>query len=194
MPGSVPVALLGARVRLREVGPDDAAAALGWAADPEFFRYLAFVPVVNMAEEEQFLRSLEVQARTRPRRQYHLGVVWRASDELIGLARLGITSPEHRERDIGYGVRLDRTGQGIATEAAGLLVRFGFEKLGLHRIFAFHHPDNIASERVLEKLGMQREGRLRENLFEHGTWRDSVLHSVLENEWRSQHREHGSNS
>jgi [ribosomal protein S5]-alanine N-acetyltransferase len=186
-----PVSLTGDRIRLREVRPGDAAAALAWAAYPAFFRYLAFEPVASVAEEAEYLRGLEAQAHARPRRQFHLGVVWRESDELIGLARLGITTPQHREADIGYGLRLDWTGEGIATEAAELLLQFGFVELGLHRIFAFHHPDNIASRRVLEKIGMQREGRLRENLLEHGRWRDSVLHAVLEHEWRSRRREPG---
>jgi RimJ/RimL family protein N-acetyltransferase len=53
----------------------------------------------------------------------------------------------------------------------------------LHRVFAYHHPDNLASQRVLEKLGMQREGRLRENLLAHGTWRDSVVWAILDREW-----------
>jgi [ribosomal protein S5]-alanine N-acetyltransferase len=193
-PDLYPVTLLGARVRLREVGPEDAAAALLWAADPNFFRYLTFEPVVSEAEEKEFLRGLRAEARARPRRQYHLGVVWQTTDELIGLARLGITSPEHREGDLGYGLRLDRTGQGIATEAADLLLGFGFDTLGLHRIFAYHHPENVASERVLANLGMQQEGRLRQNLFEHGSWRDSIVTSILEHEWRSQRREHRSNS
>jgi RimJ/RimL family protein N-acetyltransferase len=185
--GIYPVSLAGSRIRLREVGPDDAPAAMAWAGDPEFFRYMAYTPMANEAEEEQFLRGVQAQARERPREQYHLGVVRGPSDELIGMARLGITSREHRHADIGYGLRLDRTGDGIATEAAGLLLHLGFEDLGLHRIFAFHHPDNIASQRVMEKLGMQREGRLRENLFEHGEWRDSVQHAILEHEWRARH-------
>jgi RimJ/RimL family protein N-acetyltransferase len=184
-PDVFPLAITGRRVRLREVGADDAAAAMAWAADPEFFRYMAYAPVADQAAEEEFLRGIQDQARARPRVQYHVGVVWLATDELIGMVRLGITSAEHREGDLGYGLRLDRAGQGITTEAAGLLLRFGFETLRLHRVFAYHHPDNRASERVMEKLGMQREGTLRENLFEHGAWRDSVVHSVLEHEWRA---------
>ena len=161
---------------------------MAWAADPEFFRYLAYEPVVSQAAEEEFLGGVQAQARARPRLQYHVGVVWLASDELIGMVRLGITSAPHREGDLGYGLRLDRAGQGITTEAARLLLHFGFESLRLHRIFAYHHPDNRASERVMQKLGMQREGRLRENVFEHGGWRDSVVHSLLEHEWRAQPR------
>ena len=105
-----PLAIIGNRVRLREVGPDDAAAAMAWGADPEFFRFMAYTPVPDLEAEEQFLRGIQAQARARPRLQYHVGVVWLASDELIGMVRLGITSAQHREGDLGYGLRLDRTG------------------------------------------------------------------------------------
>jgi RimJ/RimL family protein N-acetyltransferase len=90
-PDVFPLAITGSRVRLREVGPDDAAAAMAWAGDPEFFRYMAYTPMLDQNAEEAFLRGVEAQAQARPRVQYHVGVVWAASDELIGMVRLGIT-------------------------------------------------------------------------------------------------------
>jgi RimJ/RimL family protein N-acetyltransferase len=189
VPDIHPVIATGARVLLREIGPEDAPAAMAWAADLNFFRYLPYEPIADQASEEEFLRGLETEAASRPRRQYHLGVVWHETDELIGMVRLGITSPENREGDLGYGVRLDKAGQGITTEAVALLLDLGFGPLRLHRIFAYHHPRNVASRRVLEKLGMEREGTLRENLFAHGAWRDSVLHAILEHEWAARLRD-----
>jgi RimJ/RimL family protein N-acetyltransferase len=91
-------------------------------------------------------------------------------------------SIEHREADVGYGLRRDVRGRGLATEAARLMLRFGFRDLGLHRVFATHHPDNAASAHVLTRLGMTREGVLREHRFANGTWRDSILYSILEHE------------
>lgn len=185
-PDVYPVCIDGDRVRLREVGPDDTSAAMHWARDPEFFRHLAVAPLTNQREERAFLANIETQAETRPRRHYHLGVVWRASDELIGLVRLSIGAPEHRCADVGYGLRRDRWNQGIATESATLLVDFGFRVLGLHRVFAYHHPGNVASGRVMTKLGMQREGQLRENVLGHdGKWRDSIVYGILQHEWHS---------
>jgi RimJ/RimL family protein N-acetyltransferase len=183
IPDRFPVELAGTRVRLREVSGEDALAALGFAADPEFFRYLPFEPVPDAPAEAEFLGRLTTEAAAKPRRQYHLGIVWSATDQLVGMGRLGISEPEHLVGDIGYGVRRDHQGRGIATESAALLLDFGFRDLGLHRIFAYHHPDNLASQRVLGKLGMQREGRLRENLLAHGTWRDSIVWAILDREW-----------
>lgn len=178
-----PVTLPGERIVLREIELTDADAAYLWASDDAFFRYLPFETVKSRSEEEAFLRSVQREAVARPRYQYHLGITSTTSNQLVGMARLGIKSPQHREGDMGYGLRPDRWGQGIATHAAALLLDFGFGQLGLHRIFACHHPENIASGRVLQKVGMLREGTLRENIFAHGAWRDSVLYSILDHEW-----------
>ena len=64
-----------------------------------------------------------------------------------------------------------------------LLVDFGFRTLGLHRISAVHHPDNVASGRVLQKIGMRFEGRHRDHMYARGTWRDSMAYAILEDEW-----------
>jgi RimJ/RimL family protein N-acetyltransferase len=185
IPDVFPVTLQGDRIRLREVGPADAAAAFRWVSDPAYFRYMAYEVVGSIADEEAFLRDMEAQAHERPRRQYPLGVELRSSGELVGMARIGITSPEHRGGDIGYGLRRDQWGRGIATEAAALLLDFGFRTLGLHRVVAYHDPENIASGRVMQKLGMQREGRLRQNVWAHGAWRDSAAYAILEPDYRT---------
>ena len=184
-PSIYPVALQGERVSLREVGPDDAAAALAWAGDPRFFRYMAVEPVGSVAEEAEFLRDVQEQAHARPRVQYHLGVVERSGDELIGMVRLGIVAPKFRGADVGYGLRADRWGQGLTPEAVGLVLGFGFEQLGLHRIAAVCDPDNVGSRRVMEKVGMQPEGRLRQDMRSQGRWRDSLAYAILEDEWRA---------
>jgi len=70
------------------------------------------------------------------------------------------------------------------TEAAQIIVGFGFEELSLHRIYATCDPANVRSAKVMEKLGMRWEGHFREHQFVKGTWRDSLLYAVLEHEWR----------
>jgi RimJ/RimL family protein N-acetyltransferase len=185
IPSIHPVALPGERVSLREVGLDDATAAFAWAGDPRFFRYMALDAVGSVGEEAEVLRAMRQQARARPRVQYHLGVVERSRDELIGMVRLGIVAPQFRGADLGYGVRADRWGQGFTAEAVGLVLGFGFEQLGLHRIAAVCDPENIGSRRVMEKVGMLPEGRLRQDMRSQGRWRDSLAYAILEDEWRA---------
>jgi [ribosomal protein S5]-alanine N-acetyltransferase len=182
------VTLVGSRLTLREMTVDDAPAAFEWGGDADWFRYLPFEHVATVEDERAFLAAREFQAHEQPRVQYHLGIVWNASGELIGSTRLGVSSPSHRGGDIGYGMRRDLWGRGITTEAAGMLLDFGFRTLGLHRISAVHHPDNVGSGRVMQKLGMRFEGRLRDHMYSHGEWRDSLAYAILDDEWSADTR------
>ena len=75
-------------------------------------------------------------------------------------------------------------GCGYATEAARALLAFGFKELGLHRIWARCIAENVAS-RVLEKISIRQEGRLREKEWMKGRWWDTLLYTILEHEWQT---------
>ncbi len=87
------------------------------------------------------------------------------------------------EADIGYELAGAQWGQGYATEAARALVHFGFTRLRVHRIWAACVAENSASAHVMEKLGMQLEGRQREKEYFKGRWWDTLVYSILEQEW-----------
>ncbi len=134
-------------------------------------------------DEEQtrvFIAHAVAQAAMQSRQMYTLAVVRKAGGRLIGACDLRIQSVENREGDIGYVFSRDAWGQGYATEAAQTVIDAGFRQVGLHRIYATCDPQNIASARVLEKSGMQREGHLRQHKLSKGRWRDSLLYAVLE--------------
>lgn len=173
--------LEGPRIALREYHADDVAAVLRCAADPEVTRYLPWGPE-GAQEVEAFLARCASEASTEPRRQYEVAAVLKSTGELIGGGRIGVLSPEHRQGDIGYMLRRDQWGQGLGREVAGLLLGYGFAKLGLHRIEATCDPGNVASRRVLEKAGMRYEGLRRHDFFVRGAWRDSLLFAVLEDD------------
>ena len=84
---------------------------------------------------------------------------------------------------IGYIVDPERLRQGIGAEAVAAMLKFCFGDLGLHRVQAFIHPDNIASRRLVEKLGFRCEGRLRDNLRVGDEWRDDMLYALLATEF-----------
>ncbi len=91
----------------------------------------------------------------------------------------------HRDnvREIGYILRRDAWGKGYAREAAERVIQYGFEELGLRRIFADVDPDNIASVALLEKMGFMREGCLRREWETHIGVRDSCIYGLLREEW-----------
>ena len=184
-PSTYPVVLAGGRVRLREVGLADLDDAWAWSSDERFFRYLPVEQPANREAERLWLESVIAEAIGTPRRQYQLGIELAETGSLVGMTRIGVDSERHRSANIGYGVAPAFWGRGIASEAAALIVGFGFERLGMHRIWATHHPENVASRRVLDRLGFREEGRRRDDRMIGGRWSDSVVCSLLEDEWRA---------
>jgi ribosomal-protein-alanine N-acetyltransferase len=85
--------------------------------------------------------------------------------------------------EIGYGLAESHQGKGIATAAVRLLVEKIFRKTNLRRLLAYVHEENIASCRVLEKLGFQEEGVLREHYVINGTAVNEILYGLLKREW-----------
>ena len=87
-------------------------------------------------------------------------------------------------REIGYILSRDNWGSGIAKEAASRVIEHGFDELKLRRIFADADPDNLASCGLLERLGFEKEGYLRQEWETHIGVRDSVLFGLLSHEWK----------
>jgi RimJ/RimL family protein N-acetyltransferase len=85
---------------------------------------------------------------------------------------------------MGYWIGAPYWNRGYATEAARAVLRFAFDTVGLHRIYATHFTRNPASGRVMEKTGMQREGVWREHLMRGERFEDAVVYGILREEWR----------
>ena len=97
---------------------------------------------------------------------------------VIGVVGLEIDS-SHERAELGYWVGKERWGKGYCTEAAAAVVEFGFEQLGLNRVFAYHLVRNPASGRVMQKLGMTQEGVLKQHAKKWGKFEDVSLFGIL---------------
>ncbi len=93
--------------------------------------------------------------------------------------------PEHKRAELGYWIGVPHWGHGYAPEAAQAVVRYGFEKCQLNRIFAGHFKHNPASGRVLSKVGMKYEGCMRQNVIKWGEFVDIEVYSILKQEFDS---------
>lgn len=131
-----------------------------WAGDPEVTRYLTFRPHETAAESRKWIEETADAWADGSRSSW---VILRAADrELIGGIAL---SPEGLMAHVGYVLGRSEWGRGYATEALAALVEVAFADPGLYRFYAYCHVDNLASARVLEKAGLEREGRLRRFLI-----------------------------
>ena len=110
---------------------------------------------------------------------YMFYIIDNASGEIAGVTFLNHVSRMYQMANLGYAVRTNRTREGIATEAAKLAARYGFENLGLQRIEIVVNKDNLPSLKVAEKVGAVREGLLRNRLQLHGSPRDAYMHSLI---------------
>jgi len=135
-------------------------------------------------DTRNFVQRAIAHQQECPRRHYELAVVLKKENLLIGGCGIRVSNPDLGEGNIGYCLNKNFWGRGYATEAAGALLTFGFKTLNLHRIYATCDPENVASVRVLEKIGMYLEGHLRETLRIRGEWQDSLIYAILDHEWR----------
>ncbi|MGI5259537.1 GNAT family N-acetyltransferase [Streptomyces angustmyceticus] len=177
------------RLDLRPVTPDDLPAIHAYQRRPEVCRYLYWGPLDEAGSRASVAAKA---ARTTLRESgdlLQLAVVVRESNTLVGDVTFVWRSGEHRQGGIGYVFHPDHAGHGYATEASRALLELGFEELHLHRIQAELDGRNTASARLLERLGMRREGHLRENEFLDGEWADEVVYAMLAREWRAQRDE-----
>ncbi|MFG2057942.1 GNAT family N-acetyltransferase [Micromonospora sp. NPDC048930] len=172
-----PVRLPGPRCLLRELDEADVAPMYALMTEPRVFDRVLDEQPPSLDEVRDAVSVWRAEADGEPRPVYRLAAV--AGDRLVGMGTLTVESPQHRRGEIGYVVHADHWGRGLGTEIAGLLLRLAFEQVGLHRVEATTRPDHVASYRVLEKIGMRREGISRDHLLVRGQWWDSVRYAIL---------------
>src|SRR5680860_983740 len=104
---------------------------------------------------------------------------------LAGDCALAPQTHEARTVEIGFTIAPEHQGRGYAREAVSLLLRYLFGQLGKHRVTASYDPRNPPSVRVLEAVGMHREGHLVESTWSKGEWTDDLLFAILRRDWMS---------
>ena len=139
--------------------------------------------MTDIAEAEALLENIE--SHTGPQTLFEWGIVLRADDLVIGTCTLHRIDQQHRRAELGYILRRDLWGRGLAHEALTALLNHAFGAMGLHRLEADIDPRNAASIRSVERLGFKLEGRLRERYFLAGEIQDSVIYGLLAPEWTS---------
>jgi len=168
------------RLVLRGIVRTDAPALFDVFSDPQVMRYWSRPPMASLQEAEALFE--EIDAHWRARTLFQWAIV--ESGAVVGTCTLYQWNRTHARAELGYALRRDRWGQGLATEAVAAVLGFAFERMGLHRVGADSDPRNAASARVLERLGFVPEGRQRETYHHLGEWADSALWGLLAGDWK----------
>ena len=134
---------------------------------------------------QEFLGRFLAHQTQRPRIKYQLAITLKSNNLLIGNCGVRMDKADHVEASVGYELDPKYWNNGYATEAAHAIMDFGFSRFGVHRIWAECVADNVGSARVLEKLGMKLDGRLREHQYYKGRWWDTLIYSILADEWKA---------
>lgn len=171
------------RLVLREFRPDDWESVHEYAVDPDVFHYMPWGP--NSEDETRAFICRAMDARKEdPRLSFELAITLAENGRLIGGGGIRADDESFRSANMGYCLRRDAWGAGLGTESAVALISYGFEKLGVHRIWATCDSGNVRSARVLEKSGMRLEGTRRDDTWVRERWRSTHIFAVLEAEWR----------
>jgi len=169
-------------VRLRPWRESDIQSQLEACSDPWFQRFSDWAP--GTAIEARRHQLEDAQARQRGERLQFALVEPSDDGSVLGGASLHDVELGPGRASVGFWLTADARGQGVATHAVRLIVRWAFEDLDLARIVVTCAPDNLASQRVAERCGFSREGVLRSHMPFKGGRRDTVVFSLLPGELR----------
>lgn len=170
------------RLVLREFVEDDWAPLNAIESQPDIVRYQDN-DVHDEARSREYVQGILVSAREVPRLVFDLAITRPDDDTYIGRVGMRRDDDDPRLGELWFVLAPEHQGKGYVTEAARALITYAFRELGMHRIYGDCDPRNPASARVMERLGMRREGHLVQNIFIKGEWCDSLLFAVLATEW-----------
>ncbi|WP_099352491.1 GNAT family N-acetyltransferase [Fredinandcohnia onubensis] len=165
------------RLRLREIVHRDAQEIFNCFSNNDVTRYYGQDPLTKVEQAEQFVEFFAKNYKEK--RGIRWGIELIETEELIGTIGFNAWSPKHKRAEIGYELQPQYWRKGYATEAVKRVITYGFDNLGLTRIGAVVFLENAASNELLTKLGFEKEGILRNNMYQNGVVHDTNVYSLV---------------
>ncbi len=176
--------ILGQRTRLRPIEKDDLPHFVKWFADPETRTYLAAYLPFSLSQEEKWYEKNQaagdLQAWAIDAQPDDTGGHW------VHIGSCGFHTIDARSRAGELGIVIgapEYRGQGYGADAVQTLASFGFYTLNLNRVYLRVFADNARAIRCYEKVGFQLEGRLRQDNYTNGVYRDTLVMGLLRSDW-----------
>ena len=170
------------RLVLRPLGQEDQDDFFNHRLDHDNFKYIV-LPQKRQQVAERFAEIMQGWKGAEGEK-LTLAVEVKAHSGIAGDLMFKYLSHANQVAEIGYAIKTEFQGRGIATEAARMLVGYIFAELPVNKIVAYCDPRNTASFTLMEKLGMRREGHLRENMRMGDQWCDTYCYGLLKRDWQ----------
>jgi ribosomal-protein-alanine N-acetyltransferase len=183
MPAFDQIRLRTSRLILRPLLEADASALFGIYSDPRIMEFWSSPAWTSIASAEEKISRNRLGMETGGSIGFGL---FRSEDEhLLGTCDLFHLDQQCRRGEVGYGLAFEAWGQGYMQETMQVLLAYGFKDLGLNRIEADIDPANLASAKLLTRMGFALEGLLRERWIVGGVKSDSAMYGLLASEWQA---------
>ena len=156
-----------------------------YRSDPEVARYQGWEAPFSLEQATRFVTEMNSKTPGEPGQWYQIALELKATGEMIGDCAFQRLSEDNSQAEIAFTLASHFQGQGYATEAVRCLIDYLFSDLELHRIRANCDPDNLASSRLMQRVGMRHEGRFVESLSFKGCWAGEDWYAILRREWIS---------
>lgn len=177
------ISLYSERLILRKITPETVHRLFARANDVEIMSTLCLDSQEELEEER---RRLHEGISTYNRSFVWFKLLERGTGVHLGAIGYHVWYTDHNRAEIGYALKADQfKNKGYMTEAMAVVLHYGFETMKLHRVEAMVGPNNVPSLKLMKRYGFVQEGHLRENYLRKGVHEDSVMFSLLLNEYRS---------
>ncbi|MDP5275414.1 GNAT family N-acetyltransferase [Chengkuizengella axinellae] len=153
----------------------------------EVTQYYGMDSLKNIEEAAKIIEFFENSFESK--RGIRWAMILKETNQFIGTLGLNSLNMGTKKSEIGYEIHPSYWGKGITAEALTEVLTYSFQEFDLFRIGAVTFPDNIASNRLLEKLGFTNEGKLRGYLYQNEQPHDAFIYSILKTEWEEKQRE-----
>ena len=170
------------RLRLRKLTMRDAQDIYNYSCDPQVARYVLWDAHRSIGESRSYLRYMLRKYRMGEPASW--GIIERASGRLVGTIGYMDYSEDNASVEIGYSLARWLWNSGYMTEALTRVIHYTFDAMDVNRIEAQHELTNPSSGRVMEKCGMQKEGVLRQRLYNKGRYVDVALYAIVRSDPR----------
>lgn len=165
------------RLELRELIKEDAKGIFACFSNDKVTRFYGQETLKNMEEAEKFVDFFSKNYNEK--RGIRWGIERKGASGIIGTIGFNAWSPKHKRAEIGYEIHPEQWRKGYTSEAVSKVLSYGFAHMGLTRIGAVVFIENIASNKLLEKAGFQKEGVLRDYMYQGGKAYDTNVYSLL---------------